>query len=84
MSNLGAVILKEVAKEDVHYDQQAITTLETCLHVDVSRLAASASGRGNQWRVESTRDLGERRVRIWTRHGPAGETFLLVLALGAP
>ena len=88
MSNLGAVILKEVAKEDVHYDQQAITTLETCLDVDVSRLAASASGRGNRWRVESTRDMGERRVRIWTRHGPAGETgdrhFPEFLALVAP
>ena len=33
--------------------------METCLRVDVSRLAASASGRGNQRRVESTRDLGE-------------------------
>ena len=31
------------------------TLLETCLDVEVSRLAASASGRGNRWRVESTR-----------------------------
>ena len=49
MSNLGAVILKEVAKEDVHYDQQAISTLETCLDVDVSRLAASPG----QWSGKS-------------------------------